>query len=374
MIQSRSHLRTGILAGALLLTGIAASAQAAPRPQWDRVGQWTTPGQTTAVNDAGTIVYSGDYLGEHIRRTTAKGKVTGQWSDAASGLDVDRTGSVWAVGDFSIRHYSLTGHLLATIGDDPYHDVATRDGRAIYTIQATTGSVAVERWTSDGTKTAEHALVSPIAVAVDTKGMVYVADSAAEEVLRFTPDLKPAGSFDLPRSPRGLAIDGRNRVYVTFGDRTVGVYNIRGARIANVTTRARNAKLGPIDVTSNGRIYATDRNTSGTSTRVTVMGTASTPVVVSPRIKANGPRTAARIRISCRNGETYCTGKLTLRAGKQVLGTRTYALALRTSRMVTVRLTAAARARLARARQVGVIVTLTPTVGQKGARRVVLAR
>lgn len=79
-----------------------------------------------------------------------------------------------------------------------------------------------------------------------------------------------------------------------------------------MTTRARNAKLGPIDVTSNGRIYATDRNTSGTATRVTVMGTASTPVVVSPRIKANRPRTAAPIRISCRNGETSCIGKLTL--------------------------------------------------------------
>lgn len=57
-----------------------------------------------------------------------------------------------------------------------------------------------------------------------------------------------------------------------------------------------------------------------------------------------------------------------------MLGTRTYALAPRTSRMVTVRLTAAARIRLARARQVGVTVTLAPTVGQRGARRVVLAR
>src|SRR5690606_24960456 len=157
----------------------------------------------------------------------------------------------------------------------------------VYTLQATVGSVAVERWSASGTLLDESALIAPTSLDVDTHGRVYITDYAADEVVRFTEDLDVDGGWDLPASPEGIAVDADDRAYVTAGSRVVDVFTAGGKRLARVKA-AKSAELTSIDVTDAGRIYAIDQH--GSDYRVVVLHASSTPKAAK-KVDANAKRT-----------------------------------------------------------------------------------
>lgn len=352
----------GAVAFAALIASVVAApttANAAKRPAWEPVGSWTHPGQAVAVSDNGAAVYTADYLGERVVRHSPRGAVTGSWTDGAADLDVAPDGSIWVVGDFGARHYSADGSLLTTVGDEPYDDVAAIPAGGVYTIQ-TAGLTGITRWTSGGVAATSSALVTPAAVATDRAGRAYVAEYAGQEVLVLDAGLQELRSWKLPARPLGIAVDGGNRVFVSYGDRRVEVFSTTGRLLARMT-HPQPAELTSIDATAAGRLFALDQRTTPARVRTYVMS--SQPRLRSKRVDADRRRKKATVEIVCGGRQSRCSGRVLVKKGKQVLASGRYALAPRATKTVKVKVTKRGRTALKRRKKVAVRVVLQPTAG-----------
>lgn len=88
----------------------------------------------------------------------------------------------------------------------------------------------------------EQPILSPVGLAADGEGNVYVSDSAQGIVFRIRPDAKFAERMTLseaPRQPTGLAVDplGKRLYVVDTGQHQIKVYGLDGALQANIGRR-----------------------------------------------------------------------------------------------------------------------------------------
>ena len=185
--------------------------------------------------------------------------------------------SVRSPADLGIRKNWLTrtvGYVLhgrQSLGMARPYAVAVTDRGAIAVADADGGCVHVYDVPAGKYRRlveAEHAaLVSPVGIAVDPEGRLYVADSTRAAVFRFgasgawTDTIGGGGELE---RPTGLAFDpGRSRLYVvdTVAD-SIAAYDVAGHRVARFGHRG----AGPgefnrpvaVAVDRAGRIYVTD--------------------------------------------------------------------------------------------------------------------
>lgn len=101
---------------------------------------------------------------------------------------------------------------------------------------------------------------SPVRLAMDQAGNLYVANTNSGQVLKFNPDRLPGGSIDGFRRPLSVAVDGAGRIYVgDCGDGSVTVYDSAGTYLFSLGSgQGEFAMPGGIAVASNGSVYVTD--------------------------------------------------------------------------------------------------------------------
>lgn len=167
-----------------------------------------------------------------------------------------------------------------THGDGPANlDLAVAiaaDSRGLVYI-ADAGSGFLHKFTADGHPLLafdDPRVTNPVAIAVDSDGEIYAADGRSGRVLVFSPTGDPdheqhAGGLGRFRAPSALAVDGEENLYVA--DASLGAvaeYNDRG-RMVRVVARAR-AGTGTAQVRApvalavapDGSLFVADNSTS----------------------------------------------------------------------------------------------------------------
>jgi DNA-binding beta-propeller fold protein YncE len=212
-----------------------------------------------AVDEAGNI-YAADYGGGRIQVFNAQGQFVNQWqvSDGAgsiyiTGLAVTPDGTLYAVHGGDIHQYEgATGKALGQLKSDdsfikvaaiaPDGDLVALSDKSILRFDSTGKQVLkITDWAKALTTTGN---VGVDDVALDRDGFIYIADSSANAIYKFTAKGtyvaklgqtgKAAGQFD---DPRTLTFDSAGRLYVedfkgiqvfSVGGKYLGLIKIEG--------------------------------------------------------------------------------------------------------------------------------------------------
>ena len=204
----RPLLLTLSACAALVSASLAPSAIAASPPQFLRA--WGTAGSGIgqfffahhlAVSDAGDV-YVGDLLNQRVQKFTADGAFVTLWNGGheMDGVALAPDGSVYVSGGNQVSHYTSAGGFLSAWGssgtaDGQFQsplDVAVDADGFVYVadwlnhrIQKFTSTGAfVTKWGSEGTGDGQFA--TPLGIAVEPGGTLLVADVGTSRIQRFT--------------------------------------------------------------------------------------------------------------------------------------------------------------------------------------------
>ena len=175
-----------------------------------------------AVDSAGNV-YVADTLNDTIRKVTPSGVVTTLAGLAGSRGSADGTGS-------AARFYWPQGVAVDGAGNVYVADSGNNTIRKVTPsgVVTTLAGLAGSQGSADGTGSAAR-FFSPVGVAVDSAGNVFVADNGNDTIRKFTPDgvvttlaghAGNLGSADGTNSaarfwdPAGVALDSAGNVYV----------------------------------------------------------------------------------------------------------------------------------------------------------------
>jgi hypothetical protein len=271
-----------------------------------------------AVDSAG-VLYVADYGSHTIRRVTSSGAVTTLAGEVATPGTTDGSSTSARLHYPSAVAISTAG--VVYIADTDNDTIRAVTGSTVTTVAGTAGRTS----SVDGAGAAAR-FEDPFATAVDATGVVYVADSAAHVIRRITPagevttyagspgsfgSADGVGSAARFYSPFGVAVDSTGIVYVADSlNGTVRKIDLGGA-VTTLAGRAgaRGSTDGPgstarfsqpfgIAVDANGTVYVSDATNSNlraiTAAGVvsTLAGTAGSPG------SADGTGTAARFTVS----------------------------------------------------------------------------
>lgn len=216
------------------------------------VAKWTGFQRPVAVAVMGDVVYVADFLTDRVTKLRSDGTLIARWGrngagngelDAPSGIAVDSGGNIF-VADFynhRIQKFTGEGNFLLQWGSE-----GRRSGRFRYPTEiavndrdevlvADAYNHRIQKFTSDGDYIAEWGGIGygipgkwpgwfrlAKAVAVDSRGNVYVADAFNRRLQKFTGGGEYLGQWSNPDSgdnrleyPAGVAIDPEGRVYVS---------------------------------------------------------------------------------------------------------------------------------------------------------------
>ncbi|HEU0015219.1 MAG TPA: NHL repeat-containing protein [Longimicrobium sp.] len=230
--------------------------------------------RSVAVDGAGRI-YVAEYSGGRVQVFDSLGTFVTQWmADPKMPLvdmEVDRGGTVHVVQSGRIRRYEgATGRLLGTVGaaGESVNDVVLAlDG----TLWIATGSAEVVHLARDGAvlrrvdlRQAVQDNATPARLVVSGTGQVYVLDQWTSEIYRLDASGRFVDRFggtgDGPeqfRSPMGLAMDGRGRVYVSDVGRGIRVFDAAGHFVESF---AGNAVVFGMAFDDHDGLYTAQRN------------------------------------------------------------------------------------------------------------------
>lgn len=178
-----------------------------------------------AVDGAGDV-YIADYGNHRIRKVTADGKIT-TVAGTVAGLSPDGTLATAAQLKYpsAVAVDSEGNFYIADLGNQRVRKVAKADGK----IRTVAGTGAAT-FGGDGVQAASAPLYSPMAVAVDSTGTLYIADTSNHRIRKvsadgtistlagtgaatFGGDGESAASAKL-NSPHGLAVDCVDTLYI----------------------------------------------------------------------------------------------------------------------------------------------------------------
>jgi putative cell wall-binding protein/streptogramin lyase len=216
----------------------------------------------------GVFVSASAVLAAHPDYTYVDG-----WSSpiVPEGCDVDRDGNVYVVERDTprrVRKYDPSGTVLDTalLGSSTPVDVAVDDDGHVYVTDAFNHGVFkfdssldyVDGWGGFGTAPGEFD--QPAGIAVGRDGFVYVADGGNDRVQKLTPDGEPVRSWGtsgpsetLLTKPGGLAIGPDGDVWVHDASGRVRRFDAEGVFVDSWPASATN-----IDVDPMGDVVATD--------------------------------------------------------------------------------------------------------------------
>jgi len=208
---------------------------------------------SVAVDGSGNI-YAADFGNDTIREITASGVVTTLAGKAGQAGSSDGTGSAALFKTPEGVAVDTSGNLyVVDTGNDTVRKIAP--GGAVTTLAWTAGQYG----SSDGTGAAAL-FHTPISVAVDGSGNVYVSDASNEIIRQITPGgmvVTMAGSagaigsndgtaslarFDMPW---GLAVDNTGKVYVADEANDTVRAGTSEASLLNDTVANANVDLSP---------------------------------------------------------------------------------------------------------------------------------
>ena len=202
-----------------------------------------------AALDASGNVYIGDYLNHRIRKIDTQGTVT-----TLAGSTVGFTNAIGASAQFNLP----AGVAVDSSGNVYVADSGNHRIRAITsggTVSALAGN-GIAGFTDGNSASAQFH--SPLGVAVDSSGNVYVADSGNHRIRTITSGgtvstlagngtsgfVEGNGTSAQFNNPQGLAVDSSGNIYVADS----GNHRIRKITSAgNVTTLAGNGSAGFAD-------------------------------------------------------------------------------------------------------------------------------
>ena len=95
---------------------------------------------------------------------------------------------------------------------------------------------------------------TPLGMAIDSSGNLYVADVGNDRIRRITP-LGVVSTFALVTSPLGLAVDAGNNVFVSMYDTVLRTSQIRRITQAGVSTVFASGLSGVMAIDSTGALY-----------------------------------------------------------------------------------------------------------------------
>lgn len=193
------------------------------------------------------------------------------------GLAADYAGNIYvARGGDILKYRSEGGELIATIpghfADLIYDDVAVDAANNLYAMHAAAGEddllklspdgEILQRWPGIVSGVNKDDPVIGLDMTVDGAGQVYIASSFAETVYIYDADGNYVDRFGEPgtdpgqlSSPRAIAVDGQNRVYVsTFG--SVAVFDKGGRYLGQLPLDYTKGAPFGIAIGLDGSIYA----------------------------------------------------------------------------------------------------------------------
>jgi tripartite motif-containing protein 71 len=186
-------------------------------------------------------VYVADSDNNRIQELTSAGVYVTQWSYAGSdvgnmghpeGVAVDSSGNVYVVDtDHNrVEEFTADGQLLAHWGgfgfgngqfDGPTGIAIDKSSGNIYVSdwnrieEFTSGGTYITQWGSSSSSAGNYYLGSPVGLAVDTSGNIYVASQLRGVVLEYTPSgasfVRQFGTLSMPY---GVAVDSSGNVFV----------------------------------------------------------------------------------------------------------------------------------------------------------------
>jgi sugar lactone lactonase YvrE len=232
-----------------------------------------------AVDPASGAIFAADYSGGRIQAFDPSGKFITQWTVKSkysdiyiTGMAADRKGHVFVVESGSIHRYDTSGALQKTIqipDINLYNLVVGADGNLVAAAHDNT----IVRLTPEGDvlDTFKNVLsenggaedASPIHVAVDGEGNIYVLSTKNNAVFKFSSNGKfinrfgskgkQNGQFSFPTG--GIAVDGFGRVYVAdFQD--ILVFDDNGLYQNMIFT---NTEVFSVTFDDQNNLYATAR-------------------------------------------------------------------------------------------------------------------
>ena len=256
---------------------------------------FNTPG-AVAVDSAGNI-YVADTNNAAIRKITATGVVTTLAGAAGFTGSTDGTGTAARFGSPTAIAVDSSGNLYVTDTDNETIRKVSAAG-AVTTLAGSAGTAGV----ADGTGTNAY-FNSPVGLAVDGSGNVFVSDTSDSDVRKITPggvvttfagyagglgSTDGTGTAILFDAPQGLAVDSAGNVYVTdTGNNTIrkitsggvsstlaGTVGIKGAVDGTGTAAKFNFPTG-VAVDGSGNVYVADDG-NNTIRKVTPAGVVTT--------------------------------------------------------------------------------------------------
>jgi len=204
------------------VTTLAGSSQAGYKDGWGVDAQFKSPASLTV--DAEGNIYMADTNNHRIRRISPEGKVTTLAGPLKSGYAAGYADGLAADAQFEgPRSVAVDADGTVYVADAGNHSirVISPDGRV------TTLAGAEEPGYTDGPGL-EARFNFPSGIAVDTKGNLYIADTANHSIRKITPKGEVTtlagngepGDADGPaseaqfRAPEGVAVDARGNLYV----------------------------------------------------------------------------------------------------------------------------------------------------------------
>lgn len=232
--------------------------------------------RSVAVDGAGSI-YTADYSGGRIQVFDSSGKFRNQWqikgdSIYITGLASDPSGVLYVVFGGKINKYK--GDSGAFIGKLAYNAsfvqlvAAAPDGGLV-----AASAQAIVRFDSDGKQVSAvknwaqkidtAGQPSADALAVDGAGNIYLVDSSADTIYKFSASGDYAGTVGAAghapgqlNNPRAIGFDGQGRMYV-HDNQGIQVFDPSGAYLATLPVEG----LGfDMKVTGDNRLVFMDRN------------------------------------------------------------------------------------------------------------------
>jgi hypothetical protein len=328
-------------------------------PSGDIQGAWNPPdpaSRSIAIDPAGaglnitntnlgsvaTFLPDGAFLGNFSSKGSGPGQLIGPDAIAR-----DAKNNVY-VGDTAhgVQKFNAKRKVVAVANAPPGVTSMALDGSASIVLAAATPSVpSVTRYTSALAPVGSFALPGAIEnpqIAVDAIGDIYVSDPLADVVYQYSGagDLLSTfgglgGTLGSFKQPAGVTVDGSDNLYV--GDSG----NARVQRFALIDAAA--ATLAE-----------------------------SATAISAARGRGSGTAAAAAIKVHCEvRGLPDCTGTLSVRLAGQSAGTGTFTIKDGRTEAVPVRLSSAAKRRLAKRRNAAVQVEIRTRTRDAARPRVV---
>jgi len=245
-----------------------------------------TDARSIAIDNNTGYIYVGEYIGGRIQVFDETGKFLKQWSVDPEmplrGMDVDRSGAVYAVQRGLINKYNGdTGELMGEIsyaGGQDFDDVVVAaDGGLVAAWYGNDDDIV--RFNASG----QPVLTIPAAVssqtnsseletrvAVDGLGNIYALGTFNSAVLKFGPDGKfldkfgsGGGSPGELDSPMAIAVDGKGRIYVSELVGPVKIFDSGGQYLDSIAIAALGMRFndqGDLFVASRTRVLKYEIN------------------------------------------------------------------------------------------------------------------